>query len=122
MPEVILTKNAQIIPNAIRRDASLVASVLVIRPLGMGRSGRSTISRSASKTSLKTTPPPYRPMVDRQRSKTGKRFGTAFKLKMRYPEIATPAKISATEVTMFAGLISLRYPVVFFTIVFGGFK
>lgn len=41
-----------------------IASVRDVLPLGIGLSGRSIASISASNTSLKITPPPYKPVVD----------------------------------------------------------
>jgi hypothetical protein len=44
----------------------------LIAPLGIALSGLSILSRSASKTSLNTIPPPYKPIVDKQSKNTGK--------------------------------------------------
>jgi hypothetical protein len=68
-------------------------------------------------------PPLYNPIVAMQSKITGRkgRFGpvTADQPSegsaiIKYPAIAIPASTSATEVTTFAGLINLRYPISFF--------
>ena len=84
------------------------ALCLLISPLGIGRSGRSILSSSASKTSLKTTPPPYSPMV----ANTNNRMDdNEYSGDAKYPEMMTPARISAIAVTIFAGRIKRKKPV-----------
>ena len=58
-----LTCQAETTPIKSNKKAIIPALLTDARPLGMGRSGLSTLSNSASKTSLKATPPPYKPMV-----------------------------------------------------------
>ena len=58
------TRLAAIIPKSKSKLPSIAAPVSVAFPLGIGRSGRSKASSLASNTSLKTTPPPYKPIVD----------------------------------------------------------
>src|SRR5690606_26203399 len=80
-------------------------------PLGIGLSGLSTRSNSASKTSLKATPPPYKPMVERH-SHSQELHSTLLsetvsgenKTKAA-PDTAIPANISAMAVTTFAGRV-----------------
>src|SRR5690554_7093364 len=80
-------------------------------PLGIGLSGLSTRSNPASKTSLKATPPPYRPMVDRQSHSQelspglGPDTASGENHINAAPDTAIPAKISATAVTTLAGRV-----------------
>ena len=82
-------------------------------PLGIGLSGRSFLSSSASKTSLNTIPPPYNPIVvkvshSKEFSKEGVYPISDEKTCKAAPETAKPAKISAIAVTIFAGRISCK--------------
>lgn len=65
MAEYDDASDAKKTPAANRISPRIVACALLTNPLGMGRSGRSTASSSASKTSFMTTPPPYNPIVDK---------------------------------------------------------
>jgi hypothetical protein len=83
-------------------------------PLGIGRSGLSIASISASNTSLKIIPPPYRPVVARSNHASGikleedEEIGSSGDTEIRtaHPEAANPAKISAHAVTILAGRIN----------------
>ena len=102
IPEIELTRKAAKIPEIRNEDASAIASFKLINPLGMGRSGRSIRSRSASNISLNTMPPPYNPKVERQSKVTAQKSNGKDACN-KNPEMAIPARTSAIEVTMLAG-------------------
>jgi hypothetical protein len=61
-------------------------------------------------------PPLYKPIVEIQSSITGSCKLSHVEI-AKEPEMAIPASTSATEVTTFAGLISLMYPNNFFNVI-----
>ena len=114
--ENLLTKNANKSPRINKIIPNKIALDFFIKPEGIGLSGLSTESRVASNTSLKTTPPAYSPMVERQINSTSKvevvsPFTTAVAM-------VTPANTSATAVTKFAGRIKRKYPFVLFKLTY----
>ena len=113
-PEMLFTINAAIIPINNKTLPSVTASLIVTTPFGIGLSGLSTLSNAASNTSLKTTPPPYKPIVEIHKSIIGKKLICAKLEDTKKPEIAMPASTSDTEVMILAGRINCRKPVVFF--------
>ncbi len=92
-----------------KKDPSAMAFSMGIAPLGIGLSGLSSLSSLASKTSLKTTPPPYNPMVESiNHSSVLRRNLFSESTATVAPEAAKPSNMSAIEVTIFAGRMSLR--------------
>jgi hypothetical protein len=102
-------------PAVSSRVPSRVALVRLAAPLGMGRSGLSMRSSSVSNTSLKTTPPPYKPMVASTSQYKGRRMGCArvkessCSNRRMEPEAAKPSMMSAMAVMILAGRIKTRW-------------
>ena len=110
----LLTNAAVITPANNRALPSIAASVIVTVPLGIGLSGLSILSNAASNTSLKTTPPPYKPIVEIHKSIAGKISSAEKFAFIKNPDMAIPASTSDTEVTILAGRINCRKPFIFF--------
>ncbi len=106
-----LFKNAATIPAIRSKLPKIQAFIKLIFPLGIALSGRSTLSNSKSKISLKTIPPPYNPIVEKHRSIIP--IGFSFAIGVAKLAMATPAKISAIAVTMLAGRDSCKYAFIF---------
>jgi hypothetical protein len=96
-----LFKKADIIPISKSIVPKIYAFCKLILPLGIALSGRSILSNSKSKISLKTIPPPYKPKVEIHNSKTPNAFISV--IGVAKLAIANPAKISAMAVIMLAG-------------------
>ena len=108
-PLKLLCQNAQNIPMDNSEIPPNMASDFKIRPLGKARSGLSILSNSWSNTSLKTTPPAYKHMVDMPKNTTELR---SIKLNIN-PTIDMPAKTSVKDVMTFAGRISSMKALIF---------
>jgi hypothetical protein len=63
---------------------------------------------------LKTTPPPYKPIVEIHKSIAGKTPSAEKFVFTKNPDMAIPANTSDTEVTILAGRINWRKPFIFF--------
>jgi hypothetical protein len=96
----LLTNADAMIPANNRMLPSIAASIIVIVPLGIGLSGLSILSNAASNTSLKTTPPPYKPIVEIHKNIAGKTPSAGKLVFIRNPDMAIPASTSDTEVTI----------------------
>jgi hypothetical protein len=108
-PLNLLCQNAQNIPMDNSKIPPNMASDFKIRPLGNARSGLSALSNSWSNTSLKTTPPAYKHMVEIPKNTTEFR---SIKLNIN-PTIDMPAKTSVKDVMTFAGRISSMKALIF---------
>lgn len=111
-PLRVLERKPKIIPPAKSDPPNIVAAVMEIKPLEIGRSGRSTLSTFTSKTSLRVTPPAYSKTDARTRkmrleNKRGS-TGGEYKVVGTTPAMAIPASISAAAVGRFAGLASRK--------------
>jgi hypothetical protein len=86
-----------------------MASDFNILPLGNARSGLSILSKTWSNTSLKTTPPAYKHMVEMPKNRT-----ELMSIKLnKNPTIDMPAKTSVKDVMTFAGRISSMNALIF---------
>jgi hypothetical protein len=108
-PLNLLYQNAQNIPVDNSKIPPNMASDFNILPLGKARSGLSVLSKSWSNTSLKTTPPAYKHMVEMPKNRTEFR---SIKLN-KNPTIDIPAKTSVKDVMTFAGRISSMNALIF---------
>src|SRR5690606_17645105 len=80
-------------------------------PLGMGRSGRSSLSIFKSKTSLRTTPPAYiQTEAKINNSKFAMRSCDRDTPAAKIPAMAAPAIISAAAVGKLGGRIKIKQP------------
>jgi hypothetical protein len=108
-PLKLLCQKAQNIPMNRSKVPPKMASDFNILPLGNARSGLSILSKSWSNTSLNTTPPAYKHMVDMPKN----RIEFISKKLNINPTIDMPAKTSVKDVTTFAGRISSMNALIF---------
>jgi hypothetical protein len=108
-PLKLLCQNAQNIPMDNSKIPPNMASDFNILPLGKARSGLSVLSKSWSNTSLKTTPPAYKHIVDMPKNRT-----ELMSIKLnKNPTIDMPAKTSVKDVMTFAGRINSMNALIF---------
>lgn len=102
---------AENIPKANNKTPKIIALFLLIIPLGITLSGRSILSNSKSKISLKTIPPPYKPIVDIHKKVMFN--GLIFIIEKEKLAMDIPAKISAIAVMILAGRVNCKYAFMF---------
>lgn len=104
---ITLLPIAEKTPKVNSKMPKMIAFCSLIFPLGITLSGRSILSNSKSKISLKTIPPPYNPMVEIHKKTTF--VGLMSSIEKEKVAMATPAKISAIAVIILAGLVNCKY-------------
>lgn len=99
-------KAADMIPRLNNARPKKAADLLDTAPDGIGLSGLSAASSSASYTSFITTPPAYKKTEDRLKRIRG---AAAYPVAKKYPDRAAPAQMSETAVSRLGGLVRRRY-------------